>query len=253
MIKHSLVLGPLFVAASCASVPTDPYLRGRYALEEGELLGAIAAFDNIPPTHDRYGEARIFVQAVERRIRRAQELLDLGLELRAQWRDEEAIAQFERARAVWPELQGVDSWITSTRSRMEAMAARDNVPVHNESTLDDSTGPKDPPAAPGPETVVAEELPPEVLESQRRLSDGDLDAAIAGFDDLLNSGLSIPEVTAGLADGLEQRAMQRYGQGYLEEALADWARLLEHAPDRRSAKAFAQAAQIELEQRQPWQ
>ena len=48
---------------------------------------------------------------------------------------------------------------------------------------------------------------------------------------------------------LHQRALLRYGQGFLEGAVEDWKRVLELRGKHRQAQAFLKAAETELKLR----
>ena len=111
----------ILATTACQSLPKDPWLRAVKEVDRGELLGAIRDLDLLPPTHPRYGEARILAQAVERRLRTSQDLVQRGLRLRAQWRDEEALRQFELAQEVWPQVQGARDLEKATLNRIHAM------------------------------------------------------------------------------------------------------------------------------------
>ena len=110
----------LCILAGCASAPRDVYPAAARAVDDGQLLRALAYLDQIPPAHPHYPDARMLAQAVERRLRRSQELVLQGLELRAQWRDDEALACFEEAQQIWTAAVGVDAWIEATRNRIDA-------------------------------------------------------------------------------------------------------------------------------------
>lgn len=117
MKRSAWVLG---ILAGCASAPMDVYPAAARAVDDGQLLRALAYLDQIPPAHPHYPDARMLAQAVERRLRRSQELVLQGLELRAQWRDDEALTCFEEAQQIWTAAVGVDAWIEATRNRIDA-------------------------------------------------------------------------------------------------------------------------------------
>lgn len=126
-VRLLVAVGLALVPLGCKAVPQDPYVRGEHALAAGRLLEALGELDQISPRHPRYAEARAVAQAVERRMRKAQEYVMRGMQLRAQWRDREAIPWFERAQEVWPDVVGAEQMIAATRSRL-AMLGKDGHP-----------------------------------------------------------------------------------------------------------------------------
>lgn len=127
-MKSPLWLAPMLLAA-CVAAPRDPFRAGEQAMLADDLVQALLAYDSVPVVHPRYPEARAAAAGAERRMRRGHEILLDGLLLRAEWRDQEALAQFERAREVWPGLPGVDALIAATGQRMELFGAQAGKPA----------------------------------------------------------------------------------------------------------------------------
>ncbi len=106
---------------ACQTPNPDPFVPAKEYLEDGDLLQTIYHLDRVPPAHPQYAEARALAKAVERRMRTSQRLMTQGMEMRAEWRDDEAISFFEQAREVWPRIVGADVLIEATRNRISAL------------------------------------------------------------------------------------------------------------------------------------
>lgn len=310
-----LVWGLCFVAG-CATVPIDVYPAAARAVDDGQLLRALAYLDQIPPAHPHYPDARMLAQAVERRLRRSQELVLQGLELRAQWRDEEALTCFEEAQQIWTAAVGVDAWIEATRNRIDAARlpatptqagevrvsqpeAYDLEPQSVESkpawvaATEDAgqLSSSEPPitatgpaltehAGPGPQPIVevsstvagdsgssgdpgaAGSLgsvgsPASVGGSARKtlaqiealIEAGDVQSALDELDLCVQRDPNDSVARHRLVQVLHQRALQSYGRGWLDLAIADWGRLLQVDRGHPQARSFLQAATAEHERR----
>ena len=262
-MRRTVALALFLSLTSCQSAPMDPYERADAAVNRGQLLRALELLDRVPPAHIRYPEARTLAQAVERRMRAAHEMFLRGLLLRTEWRDEEAIRYFEWAREIWPSIAGADDLIAATRNRMDSLdqvgsSVLDPGSVASTSPVGidllEGTEPSEPPAAPGPETPGPEPTPEEELNSQlaaaeNLLARGELQEALARLEDLHILHPDALAVRRTLARILHQRALVRYGQGYLEAAIADWARVRQLDEEFTRVNQFLNAARAELSER----
>lgn len=145
------------LCVGCVTVPTDLLSRAEQSRRNGELVQALRMLDAVPITHPRYPEARARALGVEQQLRKSQELLLQGMYLRTEWRDEEAIDAFTRARAVWQQLPGVDELILATRSRQQVFGPRD-VAATPLATAPPTIAPLPPPSA-QPSTPPKTEAP----------------------------------------------------------------------------------------------
>jgi tetratricopeptide (TPR) repeat protein len=276
----------LVVALSCAACvtsPPDPYSQGERALLRGDLLTALSAFDRVPVDHLHYPEARAAAVGVEHRMRKSQELLLEGLLLRTEWRDDEAVAAFQRARSVWPSQPCAGELIQATQARMRLFengkgaigrtrtmlpgAAADvaAAPPNQEKAIAPPPGatpgvevqfaPVDKPAEitpprPGTESPTADDLGEDQVGNrlatiEAMLGRGRFDDAVS---DLLGLYRQRPEdlrVRLRLARVLHQRALLRYGQGSVVSAITDWQRVVELDPSAEDARRLLQLAQRE--------
>lgn len=318
--------------AACAVPPRDPFARANWALQRGDLGGALVAYDSVPVAHARYPEARAGAMAVERSMRRCHELLLEALLMRSEWRDRDALATFERVHALWPKLPGVDGWIEATRQRLrslpatpaaapEPLVAVEPTPVpwivpprplpllsemHGGSSGAPSGLPAGEPAAaplaetrPEPATtspsvevvppapivppgevasassVVAPSpmAPPTVpaagpagsppaveaptpplsaaandpvalglVDVEGKLRAGQLQLAVSSLLGLSDRFPADARVRVRLARLLQQRALVRYGEGAVQEAIGDWQRVLELEPQNETVRRMLTAA-----------
>ncbi len=266
--------------ASCQVVHDDPFAAGEADLQGGRLPRALARLDSVPTTHPRYADARALALAVERRLRTSQEMITRGLGMRSQHDDAAAIRHFEQALEIWPEEQRAHDLIAATRSRQSAFGSGSSDAggdVVTTSPVDETAAGAGPAPAPGVETalpfVVPEApvaMPTEprsvtpvepnvaaptlripkdrIAKAEQHLVRGDLERAL----DLLEEGppnVADAEVERALVRVLRQRALLRYGQGLLEEAIADWQRILAILPDDAQSTGFVKAARTELADR----
>jgi len=255
-----------FFAASCVVQPRDPFDRGTAAVHRGDLLGALRAFESVPPSHPRHAEALAFGNDVEGRIRRGHQALLEGLVLRSEGRDREALASMERARLAWPGLPSIGTWITVTRDRAVATNA---APAAAEPVVAPSAtpvAPADVTAAPdaaeqrtesetsrpgsdsAAETSARGEGDPVTLglvAVEARLGHGELELAVIDLMELARRFPSDQRVQNRLVRVLHQRALLRYGQGALTTAIADWERVLSIQPDNRVVRALLEAVRSE--------
>ena len=259
--------------ASCQTAPLDPYVRAETAVDNGRLLSALGLLDLVPPAHSRYAEARTLAQAVERRMRASQEMLLRGLRLREEWRDEEAIRYFEWSQEIWPSIAGAESLIEVTRNRMKALdqlgtetggsgSVASTMPVGiNGLGPEQGNGTETftVPAVPGIESITdpqpdlslspEDTLAAQLAQTERLLAQGELQEALAGLEDLNLLHPEASQLRRTLARVLHQRALVRYGQGYLEAAIADWARVRQLDDKLTRIDQFLDAARAELSER----
>lgn len=275
----AVLLIALFAPLGCRATDVDPFVPAQKSLEQGDLLRALTYLDQLPPAHPHYAEARAIAQAVERRMRTAQRLIARGMDMRAEWRDEEAIHFFEQAGEVWSQVAGAEELILATEARIRALEPAPAAPVEgpaqfaletqpvraNETmpVLDEESGT---PAGPSAET--AEALPPDPLQTlpvapetgvptpaevearlrrgREHLAAGRLEPALDTLEGLFEELPAHPDVVATLIRILHQRALLHYGQGELELSIADWTRVLQLDARHRQASEFLAAAQAEL-------
>jgi hypothetical protein len=248
----------LLLLSACVIAPSDPFDEAESARRRGDLASALLAYDHVPVQHPRYPEARSAATAVERRMRRSHELLLQGMLLRSEWNDVEAMAAFQEAQAVWPEVPGVAELVQATRSRMQVFRApgirapgRDPVaagglvrPVPQSGaapageTATPAAGAPLPPvgqasAGSGANTGPAGEdsLAARLASLEGRMLQGQVDSAMADLIFLQNQSPRDPRLRWRLARLLHQRALLHYGQGAVPVALSDWRRALELCPD----------------------
>jgi tetratricopeptide (TPR) repeat protein len=268
--RSTLALAAL-LAAGCTSVPPDPYAAAAHAADGGDLFAALQWLDRVPMAHGRYPESRVLAAAIERRIRSSHELLVAGMAMRSQHRDDEAIRCFEQALQIWPGLRGAGELRHATQLRCENLARApspvlaDPVVAITQPVTEPGGGHGQddpaPAAAPLVEPAPAAEAAPgeperaargaaavaeEVARAERALERGEIEAALAGLTALARLAPKDPEVVRVLARILRQRALLRYGQGQLEEAITDWDRVLELDRDDEPSRRFREAARVEL-------
>lgn len=314
-----------FVVAACAVPPRDPFARANWALQRGDLGGALIAYDSVPVAHVRYPDARAGAIAVERSMRRCHELLLEALLMRSEWRDQDALAMFERAQALWPQLPGVDGWIAATRQRLRSLPAA--TPLAEVSAVDSepipvpwieiaeprpvpllpadgipgqvvasapepmveaveptampstmptvlpSTQPTTQPTAaldsaevrspepraevatnePSPAPVEPRPTPPlsaaandpvalGLVDVESKLRSGQMQLAVTSLIGLSDRFPADVRVRVRLARLLQQRALLRYGEGAVPEAIADWKRVLELEPTNEGVRRMLGAA-----------
>jgi len=266
------VVGLLFTA--CQTVPQDPFGDAQAALQHGDLLTALVALDQIPVGDPRYPEARAAAGGVERQMRKSHELLLGGLWLRSEWRDEEAILSFQRAQSVWPAIPGVPELIAATQSRMQLFVHGDGRKAALLSVITrpaapaserpaamaegvPAVPPAEPPAAPqmetqpgrndeaGGEDFVAARLA--AIEAD--LQAGKLEIGLEGLMNLWRQRPADPRLRLRLSRVLHQRALVRYGQGALEQAISDWRRAISLTSDDDELRSLLDKAGAELRRR----
>ena len=165
LLASTVAIG--LVLSACRTpppAPTDSFVVGQQQAESGALLEALVRLDSVALAHDKYSEARNLSQAVERRLRKSQQLILLGLEMRREWRDDEAIDLFRQALTVWPGTPHAMQLIRATRQRLLALGKPEKGAVGE--TLAVTTSPRepsanqsDPPAAPITEVAPREPTP----------------------------------------------------------------------------------------------
>jgi tetratricopeptide (TPR) repeat protein len=244
----------LLLATSCHSAAFDPVAeldaldRAQAALDQGELALALCAFDEVEVVDPRYATARLNAAAVEQRLFRQQELVLLGLHLRSEWRDDEAIAVFTEALVSWPEDLHTQQLLRGTVERRRLLArsrAIDLAPAEVPAIgapFEAAVEPGAPPA-PAAETAAALHLEVEspmsveatrvgpddliggkLVRLEERLQRGELDSVLAEFAAMQQKWPGDPRVCGRLARLLLQRGLLHYGRGQLDAAIADWRR-----------------------------
>jgi len=248
----------------CATHTSDPFLEAERLADGGAFMGALGLLDKVPPAHLRYAEARALAQALERRMRTSQELVLRGMAMRNEWRDQEALRHFQHALEIWPSVAGAAGFIQATKSRMRALeevrqgehvlptpgggdpgyGQLHTVPVGTEplSTGDTVANPKQPETD---ELRVARQL----RAVKGHLDRGEMEQAMDLLEALMLDFPDNQAVVSRFARVLHQRALVRYGQGFLEGAIEDWKRLLKMRREHRQAGAFLKAAETELKLR----
>ena len=86
-------------------------------------------------------------------------------------------------------------------------------------------------------------------DAQQCLERGEMTRAMEILEELAEEAPHDAQLLATLVRVLHQRALLRYGQGWLELAIADWSRVLELRAGDRHATDFAAAARAELAER----
>lgn len=330
-VLRALAAWGAMALTACAVPPRDPFARANWALQRGDLGGALIAYDSVPVAHARYPEARAGAMTVERSMRRCHELLLEALLMRSEWRDRDALATFERAHALWPKLPGIDGWIEATRQRLRSLPAAPAAPPEplvaveptpvpwiaiapsrpvpmlpeqrGGSLGEPSARPIEEPAAapladtrPEPATTSpsAEVVPPGEVASasaaaasspnapiavpaegpassasavespspplsaatndpvalglvdvESKLRSGQLQVAVSSLIGLSDRFPADVRVRVRLARLLQQRALVRYGEGSVQEAIGDWQRVLELEPQNEGVRRMLAAASRE--------
>lgn len=278
--RGALLVAPLLFVA-CATTtrePADPLARGEQAMQLGDLPAALCAFDEVDAGEVGYAIARLHAAAIEQRLFRQQELVLLGLRLRAEWRDEEAIAVFGEALTAWPEDVRTQQLVRGTRERLRllervrelANARTDEGPTPESASARSENAQPAAPAgetapAPGPESEAKVDQGVVDLGSAARI-DGDdvVGARLVVVEDKLQRGdldESLRELAAmhekwpgeqrvcgRYARILLQRGLLHYGRGSLERAIADWRFAQTLDPKLASLAMLIDLAQRELAQ-----
>ena len=92
----------MLTLAGCVIAPFDPLPAAQRALDNGDLLRAMAFLDQVPAAHPFYPRARALMATVESRVADSQRCIAEGLQLRAQGDQSGAEQAFARARDCWP-------------------------------------------------------------------------------------------------------------------------------------------------------
>lgn len=268
-----LVCGLLLTSCRTAAVDDvveqDPLDRGQLAMDQGDLAAALCAFDEVAATDPRYATARLNAAAVEQQLFRQQELVLLGLRLRSEWRDDEAIAVFTEALSTWPADTRTEALLRGTVERRRLLANARSVepstPVEDPSVA--PLGPADEPLAlPSPigesapladeatETPVEPRIGPEDLVAAKlvrledRLQRGELDSVLAEFAAMQEKWPGDPRVCGRLSRLLLQRGLLHYGRGQIDAAIADWRRAQKLDPQLPSLSLLIELATREISQ-----
>ncbi len=165
------VLGLALLLAGCQIRPADPIAWATAEAQRSRFLRALIELDRLPPSDERYTQARTLAQALERRIRTSYQKVLEGLALRNEWRDEEALSRFLEALDIWPDVLAARGLIRATEHRIVAIGddrATPSRPVADlttqrvgEVTTSPILGDESPPQAPMGETppTVTHHLP----------------------------------------------------------------------------------------------
>jgi tetratricopeptide (TPR) repeat protein len=267
--------------AACQASSRDRFVAGENAMRRGDLFQALQSFDDVPVTDPRYPEARLTAAALERRVRRQMELLLLGLRMRSEWRDEEAMSAFRDALQAWPGNPGAQALLAATEARQRTLA-----PLRSAGMLAAPAAPvrvlADPASAPpprplaegalpaadvaqGPQPAASDPRPPlpavapqlddptspeaaaELSRIEARLAGGiDLEPLLAELVALQRTYPNDARVANRLARLLQQRGLMRYGLGNVAGALTDWQRAIDLDPELRTARTLLELATAEL-------
>lgn len=262
-MRRAGLVGAALFASACATGAGDAFESAQAALRCHDLAGALQRLDAIPVAHARYPEARATAVAVERDMRRCHELVVEALLLRAEWRDHEALAALQRARAAWPALPSLDVLIAATEQRLRMFAGRvpaavggaeAAVPLAESAPLPGTVVavqqlPHAPPAAAESPSGSADEIAAALMAVEVRLGRGELEGAVGELLALADLHPQEPRVRARLVRLLHQRALLHYGQGLLLAAIADWRRVLEVDPGHTLARQLLVAVEEESRRR----
>ncbi len=272
-MKAHAVLALALCLPACQLSSRQPFLAAEKAAKQGRFLIALNYLDQVPPASERYSAARTFARALERRIRTSHERILEGLALRNEWRDREAIEQFEEALAIWSDVAGAEGLISATRHRIANLGTEpgkapvgvlevDNLPTVTTTPV--ALEPSSESAAPGFEStrevdpledtgmprgtgqLDASQWRAVVELVQRLLPRGETSRALALLEDIREESPEDSRVTSVLARVLHQRALLSYGQGRLDAAIDDWRRVVSLQKDNKKARAFLRAAETEL-------
>jgi tetratricopeptide (TPR) repeat protein len=257
------------LGASCAVSRRDPFADANRALQRGDLAGALASYERVPCTDDRYAAARAQADFVIERWRRGHELVLEAQALRRSRRYAEALSRLLAAQRAWARLPGLDVLIAQTKHnahRAPVAASQSTgvaVPAAPASETRTSAS-----AEADPEQEAAEPTPPSenvgdalgtqsapredhvtsaLVAAEARLSSGQLDRAIADLEQLAKGQPSDLRVRARLVRLLQQRALMRYGSGVLTGAIADWERVFEFDPTNDGVLRNLRVARVELQ------
>jgi tetratricopeptide (TPR) repeat protein len=253
----------LACSAACQSLPYDDYSAGQAALAGRDLAAALRRFDAVPVADVHYPEARLAAAAIERRLRRHKELLLLGLRLRSEWRDDDAVAAFRGALDAWPGHGETKELIAATEHRRRLVAdlerRRPREPVAPAGPEPD-TAPNEPtplpsddvpaPVATAPQVAVVAGSPDvvgaELAKLESRLAGGDLEAVLADLFAMHRRTPDDARIGSRLARLLQQRGLVRYGQGRVSDAITDWQRAIDLDASLRAAQVLLELAAREL-------
>ncbi|MEQ1631373.1 MAG: hypothetical protein ABL997_03305 [Planctomycetota bacterium] len=249
-------------------VEQDPLDRGQIAMDRGDLAAALCAFDEVAATDPRYATARLNAAAVEQQLVRQQELVLLGLRLRSEWRDDEAVAVFTEALSTWPADTRTEALLRGTIERRRLLAdarslepstadqdsseplgpANESLalpaPMGESAPLTDGTSQTPAETRIGPDDVVAAKL----VRLEDRLQRGELDSVLAEFAAMQDKWPGDPRVCGRLSRLLLQRGLLHYGRGQIDAAIADWRRAQRLDPQLPSLSLLIELATRELSQ-----
>ena len=255
--RLSAALVVVVMGMAACQLPRTPLERAEREVRHGRLVPALVLLDAVPPADPEYVNARSLAAAVERRIRAAQDLVSRGLALRAEWRDDEALASFQAALAVWPNQPEAGRLITATQARLthvaEATPRHDapagDVAVTRPITSEVGNAPQTVittiPAAPIGETgsapVAMDETAAVAGRSEPPASRGDVAVVAEDAPDATPDGdVGVPPVyattpisAAELASGLEM-ARAALARGAFDDATRSLEKLRAVATDRKA-------------------
>lgn len=251
---RSAFLATSALLAACATSPDvpDALEAGEAALRRGDLPAALCAFDEVDAGEPGYAIARLHAAAVEQKLYRQQELVLLGLRLRAEWRDEEAVAVFGEALSAWPEDERTQQLVRGTRERLRLLERVRELAAIGASEVQSSEAGRLAAALPPPPAPAVEVAPPAAAETpteplagpsappsfvrelgddvvgvrlavvEDKLQRGELDEALRELAAMHEKWPGEPRVCARYARLLLQRGLLHYGRGALEHAISDW-------------------------------
>lgn len=118
-------IGPVLglALAACQAPAPDALRTARNALTRNDLVGALLAYESVPPDHPRFAEVQAAARVVEERLLRSNRLLAEGLEYRTRGQLAESVALLEQARRAWLRLPGGEAVASDVRPRAAAPAA----------------------------------------------------------------------------------------------------------------------------------
>jgi hypothetical protein len=247
--------GMVLLAGGCRTTPADPFRAGELEAARGDLTSALLSFDCVPSSDPHYAASRLAAAGVERRLRHHLELLLLGLQLRGEWRDPEALAAFEQARTAWPGAPDVIPLIAATEARRLVTAAFAGPLPTAEPALPGAAEGNQPVAGAAPAAEIAVPEDParsddapsaEVTQIEARMRAGDVDTVLGDLLALQRRYPADRRLAIRASRLLEQRGLVHYGQGSVAAALADWQRACELDPALRSARLLFDLASAEL-------
>lgn len=245
----------LGLAALVACRAPSPLEEAADLTGAGALPRALAVLDHIPPGAEDYAEARNLAEALERRIRIAQRLVQEGLDLRAERRDEAARRCFVWARSIWPEVPAAGDLLVATEARLAALSGprpaadgRTGTVQRTRTVLPWFDGAR---PAPAGETETRDETGAKLVDRARRLlQEGRVDAVLVLLEK--HRGVTADaDVDRLWRSALRNRALVAYSRGDLQAAAQAWRGVLDLDPADGLARVYLAAIRAELGRREP--